>query len=70
MEEVDMERLKAYAADQLSIRERRAFEFFCRSQGYDPQILLEILEFEQEPRGASSFDEKTAFEQLKFKLGK
>lgn len=71
MEEVDMEKLKAYAAGVLSARERSAFERHCRARGYDPQILVEILEFEQGTRVSSSrFDENKAFEQLKSKLNK
>ncbi|WP_421800386.1 hypothetical protein [Haliscomenobacter sp.] len=71
MEEVDMEELKAYAAGTLSARERSAFERRCRAQGYDPQILVEILEFEKETRVPSSrFNENKAFEQLKSKLNK
>lgn len=71
MEEVDMERLKAYAAGTLTAKERSAFELHCRSIDYDPQMLLEILVFEQDPTSRSShFDENNAFEQLKFKLNK
>lgn len=71
MEEVDMEQLKAYAAGTLSARERSAFERQCRARGYDPQVLVEILEFEQENYTLSSrFDENKAFEQLKSKLNK
>jgi len=66
-----MEELKAYAAGTLSARERNAFERRCRAEGYDPQILVEILEFEQEARVPSSqFNENKAFEQLKSKLNK
>jgi hypothetical protein len=71
MEEVDMERLKAFAAGTLSELERIVFERQCQSNGYDPQILLEIWDFEQNSPGYSSrFDENNAFEQLKFKLNK
>ena len=37
MEEVDMERLKAYAAGTLTAKERSAFELHCRSIDYDPK---------------------------------
>lgn len=71
MEEVDMEKLKAYAAGTLTAHERSALERQCRAKGYDPLILLEILEFEQDSRASySRFDEHQAFKQLKSKLNK
>jgi hypothetical protein len=66
-----MERLKAFAAGTLSEHERIAFERQCKRNGYDPQILLEIWDFEQNSPGYSAhFDENNAFEQLKSKLNK
>ena len=71
MEEVDMEKLKAYAAGTLTAHERSTFERQCRVKGYDPDILVEILEFEQDSSNSSSrFDEHQAFKQLKSKLNK
>lgn len=71
MEEVDMERLKAFAAGTMSEHERTAFERQCQTNGYDLEILLEIWDFEQNSPGYSSrFDENNAFEQLKSKLNK
>lgn len=66
-----MEKLKAYAAGTLSAQERNVFERRCRAQGYDPQILVEILEFELDPNVPTfQFNENKAFDRLKSKLNK